>query len=234
MVGSAQLLHDYGVQWPAQWDEGPIAQQMTMGATAVYVAYQDELLGVLAIADAVRPDAAETVSRLNKAGYRVSMLTGDRKASALAIARLVGIAESDVYAELSPLDKSHIVEGWQKAGDSVAMVGDGVNDAPALASAYVGIAVASGSDVAMQTADVTLMRSDIGASWQALKIGQKTMAKIRQNLFWALGYNLVGIPLAAFGVISPALAGGAMAFSSVLVVTNSLALRRTPVDEMTP
>ncbi len=231
IVGTVALLKDYGVEWPGDWDEEAVHRQMAQGATAVYVGYQDRLLGVMCIADALRPGAFEAVASLKHGGYHVSMLTGDRRASALAIARQVGINDEDVKAELSPLDKARIVGEWQSAGDSVAMVGDGVNDAPALASAYVGMAVASGSDIALQTADVTLMRPDVGASWQALKIGQKTMAKIRQNLFWALGYNLVGIPLAAFGVISPALAGGAMAFSSVLVVTNSLALRRMAVDE---
>ena len=228
-VGSEALLRDYGVAWPESWPDSAIGDMMGRGATVVYVGLQDRLLGAIAIADQLRDDAAQSVKRLQQAGYRVSMLTGDRLASAEAIARQVGI--QDVHAELSPVDKAHIISQWQKDGEKVAMVGDGVNDAPALAEAFVGIAVASGSDIAMHTADVTLVRPEIRASWQALLVGQRTMAKIRQNLFWALGYNIVGIPLAAFGVISPALAGGAMAFSSVLVVTNSLALRRMSVDD---
>lgn len=228
VVGTEALLRDYGIIWPQTWETSQIAEWMQQGATIIYVGLHDRLLGAIAIADRVRDDAAFAIQRLQANGYRVSMLTGDRLPSAHAIAARVGI--EDVHAELSPTEKAELIKQWQAQGERVAMVGDGVNDAPALAVAFVGMAVATGSDIAMHTADVTLVRPEINAAGQALLIGQRTMAKIRQNLFWALGYNLVGIPLAAFGVISPALAGGAMAFSSVLVVTNSLALRRMTID----
>lgn len=229
LVGNMTLLADYGVSLPGEWDQVPMESLMKRGATIVFVAVGGLVYGALAIADPIRDDARRTLQRLVKDGYRVSMLTGDRKISAQSVARSLGIR--DVHAELSPVEKARLVELWQKFGAHVAMVGDGINDAPALAQAFVGIAVASGNDVVVHTADVTLVKPHIMTVWKALAIGQRTMRKIRQNLFWALGYNIIGIPLAAFGYISPALAGAAMAFSSVLVVTNSLTLRHMVIDE---
>ncbi|WP_053958768.1 heavy metal translocating P-type ATPase [Sulfobacillus thermosulfidooxidans] len=229
LVGNMSLLTEYGVFLPRQWDQTPMESLMKRGATIVFVAVGGIVYGALAIADPIRDDARRTIQRLFTDGYRVSMLTGDRKMSARSVARSLGIR--DVHAELSPVDKARLVELWQKFGARVAMVGDGINDAPAIAQAFVGIAVAYGNDVIIHTADVTLVKPHMITIWQALTIGRRTMRKIRQNLFWALGYNIIGIPLAAFGFISPALAGAAMAFSSVLVVTNSLMLRQMAIDE---
>jgi Cu+-exporting ATPase len=153
------------------------------------------------------------------------MLTGDRQATAERVGEAVGIAT--IHAGLSPAGKAERITEIEEAGHRVAMVGDGINDAPALARAYVGMAVASGSDVAAATAEVTLMRPEVAAALDAVTIGWHTLAKIRQNLFWALGYNVIMIPLAAFGVLSPMVAGAAMALSSVTVVSNSLLLKRT-------
>src|SRR5437764_13098966 len=152
------------------------------------------------------------------------MLTGDNRGSAQAVADELGI--DDVHAEVLPGDKAAVVQALRAAGGVVAMVGDGINDAPAIAAADVGIAMATGTDVAMQTAGITLMRGDPSLVADALDISHRTYAKIRQNLFWAFVYNVVGVPLAAFGFLSPIVAGAAMAFSSVSVVSNALLLRR--------
>ena len=183
------------------------------------------------IEDAIRDDAAPTVAGLRRRGIRVVMLTGDRRATALAIAQQAGIDE--VIAEVLPQGKVDAIRELQRTGRKVAMVGDGLNDAPALAQADVGLAMASGTDIAADAADVTLMRSELGGVETAIVLAQKTMKTMKQNLFWAFVYNIVGIPVAAgalypaFGVLlSPVLASAAMAFSSVSVVSNSLRLRR--------
>ena len=222
LLGNAKLLNTYGVELPAGLTDATDAEA-SAGRTVVWVAEQDTVLGALVIADRIRDDAKATVSALASRGVRAVMLTGDRRATAERVAADVGITE--VRAELAPQDKAAFVAAQEAAGQHVAMVGDGINDAPALARASVGMAVASGSDVATETAEVTLMRSEVGAVLQALTVGQKTIGKIRQNLFWALFYNVLMIPLAAFGVLSPMIAGAAMAFSSVTVVTNSLLLK---------
>ncbi|MDA8194978.1 MAG: heavy metal translocating P-type ATPase [Thermaerobacter sp.] len=222
LLGNAKLLNTYGVELPEGLTDAMDAEA-SAGRTVVWVAEQDTVLGALVIADRVRDDAAATIAALTARGVHTVMLTGDRRATAERVAADVGIAE--VRAELAPQDKAAFVAAQEAAGQHVAMVGDGINDAPALARASVGMAVASGSDVATETAEVTLMRSEVGAVLQALTVGQKTIGKIRQNLFWALFYNVLMIPLAAFGVLSPMIAGAAMAFSSVTVVTNSLLLK---------
>lgn len=224
VLGNGKLLAAYGVSVPEALAT-PLEAEAQAGRTVVWLAQHDTVLGALVIADRIRADARTTIAALAARGIRTVMLTGDRRATAERVAHEVGIA--DVRAELSPHDKAAFIASAEEQGQSVAMVGDGINDAPALARASVGMAVASGSDVATETAEVTLMRSEVGAVLQALAVGQKTIGKVRQNLFWALFYNVLMIPLAAFGVLSPMIAGAAMAFSSVTVVTNSLLLNWT-------
>ena len=182
-----------------------------------------KVLAVLAFGDAVKAGAGEAVARLRAQGVRTVLLTGDNEGAARAAAAALGL--DDVRASLLPEQKAEAVAGLRREG-RVAMVGDGVNDAPALAAADVGIAMGTGTDVAMQTAGITLMRGDPGLVAQALDISHRTYAKIRQNLFWAFVYNVIGVPLAALGYLSPMVAGAAMAFSSVSVVSNALLLRR--------
>ncbi len=182
------------------------------------------LVGMLSFGDAIKPSAVKAVEALHSAGIRTALVTGDNTGSANAVARELGIP--DVRAEVLPDGKAAIVAEFQNGGVRVAMVGDGINDAPALAAANIGMAMATGTDVAMQTAGITLMRGDPSLVAEAIDVSRRTYSKIRQNLFWAFIYNLIGIPLAAFGLLSPAIAGAAMAFSSVCVVTNSLLLKR--------
>ena len=201
------------------------------GKTVVYVAFAGRLVGLIAAADVLKRDAAATIARLRALGIDVAMLTGDTRATAEAIARQAGIER--VIAEVLPEDKANEVKRLQDGGRGIAMVGDGINDAPALAHADVGIAMGGGTDVAIEAADVTLMRPDLGSVVDAVALSRRTIGIIRQNLMWAFGYNVVLIPVAAgvlypvWGVLlSPILAGAAMALSSVSVVTNSLRLRR--------
>lgn len=183
-----------------------------------------QLRGLIAFGDALKPGAREAVAELRRRGIRTALVTGDNAGAARGVAEALGI--ETVAAQVLPQDKAARVTAWQRGGHVVAMVGDGINDAPALAAADVGIAMATGTDVAMQAAGITLMRGEPRLVPAALDLSQRTVAKIRQNLFWAFVYNVVGIPLAAFGLLSPTFAGAAMAFSSVSVVTNALMLRR--------
>ena len=182
------------------------------------------LLGLLAFGDAPKASAAAAVTALQKMGIRSALITGDNAGSARGVAQALGI--TDVHADVLPEHKADIVTQLKAGGERVAMVGDGINDAPALAIADVGIAMSTGTDVAMHTAGITLMRGDPALVADAIDISRRTYAKIRQNLFWAFIYNVVGIPLAAFGLLNPVIAGAAMAFSSVSVVGNALLLRR--------
>ncbi|MEM6992972.1 MAG: copper-translocating P-type ATPase [Myxococcota bacterium] len=221
-VGSPRLMRERGVslgRWHARAEELQAA-----GCTVMWVARDDRLLGGIATADALRPGSREAVSRLRALGIDVVMLTGDSEAAAQSVASQLGI--SRVLAEVLPEDKQRHVETLRADGRVVAMVGDGVNDAPALAAADVGVAMGSGTDVARQTAGITLMRSDPRLVADAIDVSRATTAKIRQNLFWAFAYNAVGIPLAVAGVLSPMIAGAAMAMSSVSVAANALLLRR--------
>jgi Cu+-exporting ATPase len=183
-----------------------------------------ELLGLLAFGDTVKPTARQAVANLHALGIKTVMLTGDNAGSANAVARALGIQE--VHAEVLPGDKAARVQALRAAGEVVAFVGDGLNDGPALAAASVGFAMASGADVALDTAGITLMRGDLSLVADALDVSRRTYAKIKQGLFWAFAYNVLGIPLAALGLLSPVVAGAAMAMSSVSVVTNALTLRR--------
>jgi Cu+-exporting ATPase len=199
-----------------------------MGRTVSWLAVETDgavrLAGLLAFGDTVKPSARDAVARLQRLGIGCMMLTGDNPGSAGAVAAAVGI--SAFRAEVLPADKSRVVAELKAQGYTVAMVGDGINDAPALAAADIGIAMATGTDVAMHTAGITLMRGDPALVADAIAISNRTWRKIRQNLGWAFVYNIVGIPLAAFGMLNPVIAGAAMAFSSVSVVSNALLLRR--------
>ncbi|MES2071954.1 MAG: heavy metal translocating P-type ATPase [Pseudomonadota bacterium] len=183
-----------------------------------------QLLGVVAFGDDIKPSARIAIARLHGLKITTVMLTGDNQGSAAAVGNILDIDQ--VYAQMLPADKTSKIDELKKAGQVVAMVGDGINDAPALAAAHVGIAMATGTDVAMQAAGITLMRGDPALVADAIDISRRTYNKIRQNLFWAFIYNLVGIPLAAFGLLNPMIAGAAMAFSSVSVISNALLLRR--------
>jgi Cu+-exporting ATPase len=182
---------------------------------------------MLAFGDTAKANAPQAIGRLRQHGLRVVLISGDNRGAALAVAGPLGIDE--VHAEVSPADKAAVVAGLRLGlapGAKVAMVGDGVNDAPALAAADVGLAMSTGTDVAMQSAGLTLLRGDPGLVVEAYELSRAITAKLRQNLFWAFAYNVVGIPLAAFGGLSPMLAGGAMALSSVSVIGNALLLAR--------
>ncbi|MCL6452687.1 MAG: heavy metal translocating P-type ATPase [Alicyclobacillus sp.] len=220
-VGSRTWFTELGVQ---SLPEDVLEGFERAGQTAVVVALDDVCLGVLAISDTVKPDAATTVQQLRAMGVDVWLMTGDNERTARAIAAEVGIEH--VMAGVLPADKAAAVEALCKEGHVVAMVGDGINDAPALAASDIGMAMGSGTDVALEAADIALMRSQTQGVVDALRLSKATMRKIRQNLFWAFFYNILGIPLAALGILSPIIAGAAMALSSVSVVSNSLLLRR--------
>ncbi|WP_420475864.1 heavy metal translocating P-type ATPase [Noviherbaspirillum sp. ST9] len=222
-LGSSRLLQESGIEAGSLAAAAEALQQK--GNTVSWLMTDDgSLLGLLAFGDRVKPSAARTVSRLHALGVKTVLLTGDNKGSAAAVGDALGIDQ--VIAEVLPADKAEKVNSLKQQGQVVAMVGDGINDAPALAAADVGIAMATGTDVAMHAAGVTLMRGEPALVPDAIDISRRTYSKIRQNLFWAFIYNLVGIPLAAFGLLNPVIAGAAMAFSSVSVITNALLLRR--------
>ncbi len=223
LVGTPALLGQSGIVVP-ETAAGEMARLETEGKTAVLVAVGGGEAGILAVADTVRPGAKEAVARLHEMGLSVALLSGDSLRVAQAVAGQVGI--TDVAAGVQPDGKAAAVKEWQQQGRiQVAMIGDGVNDAPALAQADLGIAIGQASDVALEAADITLLRPDLGGIADALLLSRRTMKTIRQNLFWAFIFNAVGIPLAALGLLNPMLAALAMAFSSVTVVTNSLRLK---------
>ena len=235
VAGTRRLLIDHGVELGSL--EAAWSRLEGEGKTVMGVALDGKPAGLAAVADTIKDEAPRVVAALRGMGLRVVMLTGDNLITARAIARQCGIDEQDVVAQVLPADKAEAVRRLQRPDPAapavvVAMVGDGINDAPALAAADLGMAMGTGTDVAMEAADITLMRGDLRAVVAAIRLGRATLAKIKQNLFWALAYNALGIPLAALGLLNPIIAGAAMAMSSVSVVTNALLLRRfSPMDE---
>jgi len=224
-LGSTRYMNELGVDCAALVQ--PAQQHEAQGRTVSWLADITDkpvLLGLFAFGDTVKADARDAVARLQALKIKTVLVTGDNRGSANAVAQALGIDQ--VEAEVLPQDKADIVAKLKQGGAVVAMVGDGINDAPALAAADVGIAMSTGTDVAMHAAGVTLMRGKPSLVADAIDISRRTYAKIRQNLFWAFVYNLVGVPLAAFGLLNPVIAGAAMAFSSVSVVSNALLLRR--------
>ncbi len=228
LVGNRKLMGDNGID-PAPAEDA-LERLENEGKTAMLVAFDGELLGLVADADTVKERAREAVSALRDRGLAVHMITGDNERTARAVADTVGIDPENVRAGVLPEDKADALEAIQSAGGRAMMVGDGVNDAPALATASVGTAIGSGTDGAIEAAGVTLMGNDPLDVLKAIRISDGTLRKIRQNLFWALGYNTAMIPLASLGLLQPVLAAGAMALSSVSVLTNSLLFRRYTPD----
>jgi Cu+-exporting ATPase len=229
LLGNLRFMRESGVN-TAQLE--PVSERLAEeGKTPMYVAIDGKAAGLVAVADTVKDSSQAAIARLHEMGLRTVMITGDNRRTAEAIARQVGIDE--IFSEVLPEDKAAKVKELQERGDFVAMVGDGVNDAPALAQAHVGIAIGSGTDVAKETGDIILIKSDLLDVVTAIETGRATMRKVKQNLFWAFFYNAVGIPIAA-GIlypftgqlVSPELAAFFMAISSVSVTLNTLMLRR--------
>jgi P-type Cu+ transporter len=226
LVGTRRLLDRH--QIPFDQAAEAMSQLEREGKTAMLVAVDGRLAGLVAVADTIRPTSREAVQRLKAMGLEVVMMTGDNRQTAEAIARQAGIDR--VIAEVLPEGKADEVKKLQQQGRRVAMVGDGINDAPALATADIGMAIGTGTDVAMEAADITLMRGDLTGVADAIVMSRKTIRNIKQNLFWAFAYNALGIPVAALGFLAPWLAGAAMAFSSVSVVLNALRLQRVKLE----
>lgn len=225
LVGTRKLMARHNV--PIDSILGRMSELETEGKTAMLTAVDGQYAGLVAVADTIKETSRAAVARLKEMGIEVIMITGDNERTAQAIAKQVGI--DHVRAEVLPEGKADEVKKLQQQGKKVAMVGDGINDAPALAVADIGMAIGTGTDVAMEAADVTLMKGDLNSIPDAIYMSRKTMSNIRQNLFWALGYNSLGIPIAAIGLLAPWVAGAAMALSSVSVVLNALRLQRMKV-----
>jgi Cu+-exporting ATPase len=228
LLGNKKLMDDRKIEVTLQQDSDRLAEE---GKTPMYISIDGKLAGIIAVADVMKQSSKRAIEVLHKMGIEVAMITGDNKGTAEAIAKQVGIDR--VLAEVLPQDKANEVKKLQAEGKKVAMVGDGINDAPALAQADIGIAIGSGTDVAMESADIVLMRSDLMDVPTAIQLSKRTIRNIKQNLFWAFAYNTAGIPVAA-GVLyllggpllNPMIAAGAMAFSSVSVLSIALRLKR--------
>ena len=229
LLGNKKLMNDKNIEIGSFLEQSD--ELATQGKTPMFIAIDNNLGGIIAVADTVKESSKKAIEKLHDMGIKVAMVTGDNSKTASAIAKQVGI--DIVLSEVLPKDKSNEVKKLQGQGKFVAMVGDGINDAPALAQANVGIAIGSGTDVAMESSDIVLMKSDLMDVPNAIKLSNETIKNIKQNLFWAFGYNTIGIPVAAgllyiFGgtLLNPMLAAAAMSLSSVSVVSNALRLKR--------
>jgi P-type Cu+ transporter len=225
VAGRSKWLEENGIA-PHEEQLAAFRAQQDAGATAIWIAVDGAMAGIVSLKDTVKPGSAAAVARLKELGLRPVLLTGDNAAVAAQVAAAVGIAPEDVQADVLPEGKVAAVKQLQAEGRTVAMVGDGVNDAAALAQADLGIAMGAGTDVAIEAADITVMGSELGQVVQSIELSRRTLSTIKGNLFWAFAYNTLGIPIAALGLLNPMIAGAAMAASSVLVVANSLRLRR--------
>jgi Cu+-exporting ATPase len=225
LAGRPALMADWSLPIPQQL-EAARRETEAAGRTAVLAAWDGAMRALLVVADTVKPTSAEAIAELRTLGLRPVLLTGDNAATAATVAAEVGIGSADVIAEVLPADKAAVVQRLQAEGRVVAMVGDGVNDAPALAQADLGLAIGTGTDVAIEASDLTLVSGDLRAAADAIRLSRATLRTIKQNLGWAFGYNVAALPLAAAGLLNPLIAGAAMAFSSVSVVLNALRLRR--------
>jgi P-type Cu+ transporter len=226
LIGTRKLMKERNVNFSSY--ENDLLRFEQQGKTAMLVAIEQQIVGIIAVADTIKDSSKKAIEALKEMGMEVYMVTGDNRRTAEAIGKKVNVDK--VFAEVLPEEKAKIVTELQQKGKYVAMVGDGINDAPALAKADIGMAIGTGTDVAIETADVTLVGGDLAHIPKAIELSRKTMKNIRQNLFWALFYNSIGIPVAAFGLLEPWVAGAAMAFSSVSVVTNALRLKRVKIS----
>lgn len=227
VIGTRKLMQQYGIDIHSVL---PAMEELERnGKTAMLAGINGQYAGVVAVADTIKDTSREAVRRLQEMGIKVIMMTGDNERTAQAIAKEVGV--DAVIAEVLPEGKAEEVKKLQQQGKKVAMVGDGINDAPALATADIGMAIGTGTDVAMEAADITLIRGDLNSIADAILMSRKTMRNIKQNLFWAFAYNTIGIPIAAIGLLAPWVAGAAMAFSSVSVVLNALRLQRVKLEK---
>jgi Cu+-exporting ATPase len=229
IAGRKNLLDENGVDTGAGKEKAEELE--SEGKTVVYISHGNVLSGIIAIADTVKEDSADAVKRMRKMNIDVYMITGDNRRTAEAIGREVGIPEDRILAQVLPEKKAEEVKKLQEGGHVVAMVGDGINDAPALATADIGMAMGTGSDIAIESGDITLVKGSLKSVVSAIRLSRKTMNKIKQNLFWAFIYNVIGIPVAFLGFLNPVVAGAAMAFSSVSVVSNSLSLKRFRLEK---
>ncbi|MFD1335628.1 heavy metal translocating P-type ATPase [Oceanobacillus iheyensis] len=225
IVGNRQLMKEYKVD--SRKEEEHLLELENEGKTAMLIAIDGKIRGTVAVADTIKENAKEAINQLKDMNIQVVMLTGDNERTAKAIGRLAGI--DHIIAEVLPEEKAENIKALQKDGTAVAMVGDGINDAPALAVADIGIAIGTGTEIAIEAADITILGGDLLLVSKAIKISQATIKNIKQNLFWAFGYNTAGVPIAAIGLLAPWIAGAAMALSSVSVVTNSLRLKKLKV-----
>ncbi|TRZ34659.1 heavy metal translocating P-type ATPase [Enterococcus avium] len=221
-VGSKRGLKERNISFP----EDRVLALEEEGKTVMFLTDSTKMLAMISVTDQVKASSKAAIAALHQSGIKVKMLTGDNPQTAQYIGEQVGLQASDIVAEVLPEDKAQVVKELQSNGQSVGMVGDGINDAPALALADIGIAMGSGTDIAMETADITLMNSDLLSVEKSIHLSKLTLRKIKQNLFWVFLYNVIGIPFAALGFLNPIIAGGAMAFSSVSVLLNSLSLNQ--------
>ena len=224
-VGSTRGVRERNILF----DEERVLALEAEGKTVMFLTDHAKVLAMISVTDQIKSSSKAAIAAMQESGITVKMLTGDNPQTARYIGEQVGLAASDIVAEVLPEDKAQVVKELQTKGESVGMVGDGINDAPALALADIGIAMGSGTDIAMETADITLMNSDLLSVEKSIRLSKITLRKIKQNLFWAFLYNVIGIPFAAVGFLNPIIAGGAMAFSSVSVLLNSLSLNKKKI-----